>query len=544
MTAEEQELVGTTIAGKYRLGRLIGVGGMGSVYEGQHVDLEKRVAVKIIDSAGDASAELARRFKREARAASAVESENIVQVFDVGRDPNVGLYMVMELLDGEDLEMRLRREPGRRLDPVFVAQIGQQVARALVKAHGARVIHRDLKPANIFLTEREDGSLRVKILDFGISKLLASDASIATNKDGLLALTAAGVALGTPQYMSPEQAQGLTTVDGRTDVWGLGVVMYEALAGTPAYAELGSYQLTILKILQDKPLPLSRVAPWVPEALARVVHDAIEHDVGKRIQDCAAFAERIAEAMPEAVMHSTGPFGAAKKLARLSFPDVVAASVVSGYAPSKTTPNARRPISLGDDTQVVVRPSDPGAQCDDSDPSMTMLAPPSADRRRPRGIVVLAPGGAEEEQGPLSTGDPTMFQSPAWVAAPGDGPTTIKSGLALGAPGARADGRPLQMLGAAAVTAAAVIGVGMIALMLARGSDTSVGAAGAEPLESAPVALAVPPAIVATSLPAEPTPAPPATGTGSAPVAPATGAAPPPVVGVDASTASIATGAR
>src|SRR5580692_11645282 len=108
---EGQALVGVTIAGKYRIRRLIGVGGMGSVYEGQHVELAKKVAIKIIDSAADASAELATRFRREARAASAVESEGIVQVFDVGRDPEVGLYMVMELLQGEDLEMRLRKQP-------------------------------------------------------------------------------------------------------------------------------------------------------------------------------------------------------------------------------------------------------------------------------------------------------------------------------------------------------------------------------------------------------------------------------------------------
>ena len=180
--SEAKGFVGTTIAGKYKLRRLIGVGGMGSVYEGQHIDLGKKVAVKIIDAGNDMSAELATRFKREARAASAVESENIVQVFDVGRDPQVGLYMVMELLHGEDLEMRLRKQPGRRLDPLEVAQMGHQVSRALVKAHAARVIHRDLKPANIFLTERDDGSLRVKILDFGISKLLGSSASIASHR--------------------------------------------------------------------------------------------------------------------------------------------------------------------------------------------------------------------------------------------------------------------------------------------------------------------------------------------------------------------------
>src|SRR5438477_657215 len=173
------------------------------------------------------SRELTARFKREARAASAVESEHIVQVFDAGADPDVGLFMVMEYLVGEGLEQRLAREAWRCLNPATAAQIAYQTALALMKAHASRVIHRDLKPANIFLTEAEDGALRVKVLDFGISKLLASDMSSASRSDAF-ALTQEGVVLGTPQYMSPEQARGLKTVDHRTDVWSLGAVLYEA----------------------------------------------------------------------------------------------------------------------------------------------------------------------------------------------------------------------------------------------------------------------------------------------------------------------------
>ena len=279
--------------------------------------------MKIIDTACAMSPELTLRFKREARAASAVESENIVQVFDVGSDPNLGLYMVMEFLNGEDLEMRLRKHEGRRMDVFTAATIGHQVARALVKAHGARVIHRDLKPANIFLTEREDGTLRVKVLDFGISKLLAADAAVASNggaagpsanKKDVLALTQEGVALGTPQYMSPEQAQGLTSIDHRTDIWSLGAVLFEAVAGQPAYPEMPTYEEVIMKILLERPPRLKDVAPWVPDAFASIVDDALQYDVKKRIPDCGVFARRLAAAMPEAVMGSTGPFTAARAM--------------------------------------------------------------------------------------------------------------------------------------------------------------------------------------------------------------------------------------
>jgi len=183
---ESADALGATIAGKYRLRRRIGIGGMGTVYEAEHVELGKRVAIKIIDADGAMSAELVLRFKREARTASAVESENIVQVFDVGFDPEAGLFMVMEYLVGEDLEHRLRREG--KLDVATAVHVAHQTARALAKAHASRVVHRDLKPANIFLTSTEDGALRVKVLDFGISKI-TSDVATASRSPDALALT-------------------------------------------------------------------------------------------------------------------------------------------------------------------------------------------------------------------------------------------------------------------------------------------------------------------------------------------------------------------
>src|SRR3954470_24472138 len=146
---------GTLVAGKYRVKRRIGAGGMGAVYEGEHIEIGKRVAIKVIEHEHARSSELAARFKREARAASAVESEHIVQVFDVGSDEKIGLYMVMELLVGEDLASRLEKAGGP-IPTDEAVTIATQTGRALAKAHGAGVVHRDLKPANLYLTRRED----------------------------------------------------------------------------------------------------------------------------------------------------------------------------------------------------------------------------------------------------------------------------------------------------------------------------------------------------------------------------------------------------
>ncbi len=288
--ALEQRIVGATVAGKYRIRRVVGAGSMGVVCEAEHLEIGKRLAIKVIDASLAGMSDIAMRFRQEARAASLVESHHIVQVFDVGTDERLGLYLVMEYLTGEDLAARLARE--KRLAPETAVRIAVQAARGLAKAHEAGVVHRDLKPANVFLVEREEDEPLVKILDFGISKVI--DASRAESK---LKLTRAGTVVGTPQYMSPEQARGFS-VDERTDVWALGLVIYEMLAGRPAYPELPTYEAFIIHLVSSPPDPLSAVAPWVPELLARVVHQAIEHDLEKRIPKCIDLAKRLLEAHP------------------------------------------------------------------------------------------------------------------------------------------------------------------------------------------------------------------------------------------------------
>lgn len=285
-----QRIVGAIVAGKYRIRRIIGSGSMGIVCEAEHLEIGKRLAIKVIDASLAGMSDIAMRFRQEARAASLVESQHIVQVFDVGADEKLGLYLVMEYLTGEDLSARIARD--KRLPIDTAVRLAVQVARGLAKAHEAGVVHRDLKPANIFLTEREDDEPLVKILDFGISKVI--DASRAESK---LKLTRAGTVVGTPQYMSPEQAQGFS-VDEKTDVWALGLVLYEMLAGRPAYQELPTYEAFIIHLVSHPPDALRKVAPWVPGPLADLVHQAIEHDMTARIPSCIELARRLLDVHP------------------------------------------------------------------------------------------------------------------------------------------------------------------------------------------------------------------------------------------------------
>ena len=296
--------VGSTLAGKYKIKRLLGVGSMGAVYEGTHVEIGKRVAIKLMNPEFADSPDIAQRFRREARAASAVDSDYILQVFDAGKDDELGLYMVTELLVGEDLETRLVREG--RMESSLAVLIAYQASRGLAKAHGAGVIHRDLKPANLFLTTRDDESLLTKVLDFGISKLLQDE-----NPSGRtdVSLTMAGMALGTPQYMSPEQAQAEPDIDARTDVWSLATVLYEMLAGVPAFHDRGSFFDVMMSIVREPVTPLLSVAPWVPPALAEVVHAAMVKDRALRIPDAATFGRRLMAALPAASMtNASGRF--------------------------------------------------------------------------------------------------------------------------------------------------------------------------------------------------------------------------------------------
>jgi eukaryotic-like serine/threonine-protein kinase len=268
---------GQIVGGKWRIVRLIGRGGMGAVYEGRHVSVGNRVALKFIDADFAQQPEIATRFQREAQAAAAAASAHIIQVFDVGETEQGLPYIVMELLVGEDLRSRMRRLGGR-IEAGEALHIVGQVLRGLRRAHEAGIVHRDLKPDNIFVVDRDDDPLFVKIVDFGISKVTPR-ADISSHNT----ITRQGVVLGTPFYMSPEQAQAVGSLDERTDLWSVGAILFECLTGHPPYGG-DSYEQIIISICTTDAPFLNRVDPAIPGPIAAFVARALTRNRNERFQ--------------------------------------------------------------------------------------------------------------------------------------------------------------------------------------------------------------------------------------------------------------------
>ena len=295
---------GQIIAGKYELRAMLARGGMGSVWRARHILLDVDVAVKLMAPALLSSADQRIRFGREAKAAAQIKSSHVVKIHDYGFDGETP-YMVMELLDGEDLGACLRRE--KRLSPARAAELLAQIARGLHGAHELGIIHRDLKPANIFLARADDAEV-VKILDFGIAR--------AGGHGGTSETTMTGDVLGSPPYMSPEQVRGLKSIDHRTDLWSVGVVLYRALTGRLPFQGDGPGDL-ILKICKESPPPPSSLAPELPGAL-----DAFFGRVFQREPD-ARFAS-IRE-MADAFVQAIAPRAPAPRPALSSLPEAAPA---------------------------------------------------------------------------------------------------------------------------------------------------------------------------------------------------------------------------
>lgn len=250
---KDQLPAGTVLAEKYRLESVLGEGGMGTVYRAEHLALRAPVAVKVIDRQVEEGDVTFARFMREAQSAAALRSPHVVQILDYGMDQGRP-FMVMELLEGEPLADRLKRLGS--LSPEETYRILLHVAKAVSKAHEADIVHRDLKPDNIFLVHNEGDEL-AKVLDFGVAKVET------TALDGQ-GHTRTGSLLGTPYYMSPEQAQGNKDVDGRSDLWALGVIAYECLVGTRPFQSDGLGDLVLQICIRDIPVP-SHFADVPPE---------------------------------------------------------------------------------------------------------------------------------------------------------------------------------------------------------------------------------------------------------------------------------------
>jgi tRNA A-37 threonylcarbamoyl transferase component Bud32 len=264
--------VGKILGDKYRLTELIGRGGMGSVYEAEHVVLNKRVAVKLLHPEYAGDGEIKARFLREAQAASAIGHANIIEIHDVGEDEGTP-FIVMELLQGTSLSALLTRRG--KLTPQHVVAVARQIADALTAAHGKGIVHRDLKADNVFLIHHPRLGEQVKLLDFGISKV--------ADLDGV-ELTQTGAVIGTPHYMAPEQARGEKDVDARIDVWALGVMMYQMLTGELPFPGTGTAEV-LSRILTQPMVPLE--SPDLPDDLVEIVERALEKDRDARFGSAA-----------------------------------------------------------------------------------------------------------------------------------------------------------------------------------------------------------------------------------------------------------------
>jgi serine/threonine-protein kinase len=283
--------IGTVLADKYRVTRELGRGGMAAVYEAEHVNIGKKVAIKVLSAELQSSAIVTERFFREARAAASVKSPYIVDVYDSGRLDDGRPFIAMELLEGESLYDRMARV--RLIDPQATSRIIGQVAKGLAKAHAAGIVHRDLKPENIHLCKGEDGEEVAKLLDFGLAKFYAPIQA----DEKAARLTREGAVFGTPAYMSPEQVKGQGNVDHRSDLWALGCMAFECLTGRPVWNTEQGVAMTFAAIASAQlPIP-SHVRRDLPPGFDPWFAKALERDAEKRFQSAKELADELARAL-------------------------------------------------------------------------------------------------------------------------------------------------------------------------------------------------------------------------------------------------------
>ncbi len=354
------ELVGQVIDGRYRITDLLGSGGMGAVYEAEHLGLGRRVAIKFIDREFAQIDSVAARFTREARAAGSVESEHIVAVYDAGQSDGRP-YLVMELLRGEDLGRRLR-EHGK-LSQAETLHIAAQALRGLADAHEVGIIHRDLKPDNLFLVSRKSDRSFVKIVDFGLSKIDRRDLGKTQPY-----VTRAGTVIGTPLYMSPEQAQAAPDVDARADLYSLGAIVFECLTGRPPHVG-ESYEQIILSICMNDAPDLRTLDKSISPEIARLVERALRRDRARR-------------------------FASARQM-------LVAVTTVPAYVASRAVaPSAPDPVEV---RMPLPRPAMPRPAEAEPLGVRTLLAGGAAEPSPAQGIVQSAPIAAAVPIGPGQT---------------------------------------------------------------------------------------------------------------------------------------------
>jgi eukaryotic-like serine/threonine-protein kinase len=299
LTSELQALIGQTVAGKYRIDSVLGVGGMGVVLSAHHLGLGQSFAIKFLHGDAAKTDEGRARFLREARAAAQLRGDHVIRVIDTGTHPSAHgstpesgsgsgsgeaalPYLVMELLEGQSLQSLIRSTSEARapLPLATVATYMLQTAEALAEAHRAGIVHRDLKPDNLFVKKSADGTQSIKVVDFGISKV---------DDEVGLSLTSQNAVMGTPRYMAPEQMRNAKDVDARADIWALGAILYELLSGAPPFDAATLTEL-ITKVQLEPHTPLASRAPQLPASLSDLVDACLAKDRSLRLSDTQAFA--------------------------------------------------------------------------------------------------------------------------------------------------------------------------------------------------------------------------------------------------------------
>ncbi len=343
MTAPVKE--GDVLAGKYRIERVLGTGGMGVVVAATHLQLDQKVALKFLLPEALASADLVTRFAREARAAAKIENEHVARVIDVGTLESGSPFMVMEYLEGKDLSWVIHERGALPLEEA--AGFILQACEAIACAHAAGIIHRDLKPANLFLAERADREPIIKVLDFGISKVSAGSDDLSLTKTTSL--------VGSPLYMSPEQMATPRDVDFRCDIWALGVIFYELLSGATPFVS-DSVTGIVAAILQAQPRPPSELRPDLPPDVTTIILRCLEKDPNRRFQnvnqlarELARFAPRSGRSSVERIARVLGRSGETSATLIQTMPPPVSAS--SPRVPTLTSaaspPAATRSVATG-----------------------------------------------------------------------------------------------------------------------------------------------------------------------------------------------------
>jgi serine/threonine-protein kinase len=303
-------LVAGAVVGSYRVAYKLGEGGMGTVYLGEHTLLGRPAAIKVLQPSLSSNDEVVQRFFNEARAVTRIADPGIVQVFDFGHQPEVGAFIVMEWLDGESLDSRLRRSgPIGLLETLRLMRL---LCGSLGAAHAKGIVHRDLKPENIFIVKDPavPGGERPKILDFGIAKLAGEEPGVVKTRTGAV--------MGTPMYMSPEQCSGSAVVDHRSDIYAIGCVMFAMLTGRPPFHGPGPGDLIAAHLREPPPLAASRI-PGLPGAIDRMLQCCLAKSAAERFPSMAELVDELA-AVEHALYASSGAIPIAPPLDRFARP--------------------------------------------------------------------------------------------------------------------------------------------------------------------------------------------------------------------------------